>query len=76
MCSLLQELRKTLSVVKIEKEDIETALSDSRKELEALEQKNKVSYSQTRSCVYFINGLMNSFMDIDFILRFNSPLLK
>ena len=76
MCSLLQELRKTLSVVKIEKEDIETALSDSRKELEALEQKNKVSYSQTGSRVYFINGLMNSVMDIDFILRFNSPLLK
>ena len=23
---------------------------------------SKVDYSQTRSCVYFINGLMNSFM--------------
>lgn len=40
-----QELRKTLSVVKIEKEDIEAALNDSRKELQALEQKNKVSLS-------------------------------
>jgi len=37
-----QELRKTLSVVKIEKEDMEAALSDSRKELQALELKNKV----------------------------------
>ena len=33
-------------------------------------------YSQNRSCVYFINGLMNSFMDIDFILRFNNPFLS
>ena len=39
---VLQELRKTLSVVKIEKEDMEAALSESRKEFQALEQKNKV----------------------------------
>lgn len=42
-CLLLQELRKTLAVVKIEKEDTEAALSDSRKEMQTLEQKNKVS---------------------------------
>lgn len=35
-------MRKTLSVVKIEREDMEAALSDSRKELQALELKNKV----------------------------------
>jgi len=35
-------LRKTISVVKIEREDIEAALNESRKELQAVEQKNKV----------------------------------
>lgn len=39
---LLKDLRKTLSVVKIEKEDIETALNDCRRELQLLEKKNKV----------------------------------
>ncbi|XP_015748901.1 PREDICTED: kinesin-1 heavy chain-like [Acropora digitifera] len=38
----VKELRKTLSVMKIEKEDMDAALSDNRKELEALELKNKV----------------------------------
>ena len=44
---LLKELRKTLSVIKIEKEDIETALNDSRRELQNLEQKNKVYDSKS-----------------------------
>ena len=37
-------MRKTLSVVKIEKEDTETALNDSRRELQLLEEKNKVCF--------------------------------
>ena len=44
---LLKDLRKTLSVIKIEKEDIETALNDCRRELQQLEKKNKVNYSNS-----------------------------
>ena len=45
--SFLKDLRKTLSVIKIEKEDIETALNDCRRELQQLEQKNKVHDSKS-----------------------------
>ena len=44
---LLKDLRKTLSVIKIEKEDIETALNDCRRESQQLEQKNKVHDSKS-----------------------------
>ena len=46
---LVKDLRKTLSVIKIEKEDIETALNDCRRELQQLEQKNKVHDSKSEA---------------------------
>ena len=58
---LLKDLRKTLSVVKIEKEDIETALNDCRRELQLLEKKNKVYDSNSAAQWQILLLLVASF---------------